>query len=165
MNTQEEQVKFENTEVESNAFPTELHEAKDKQNLPVAVVSGIVSGLLCAALWAVITVFTGYQIGYMAIGVGVAVGFVVRIFGKGNTKIFGVAAALIALVSCLLGDYLSIIGIVSHEYSISFFDVLFAAPVSDVFSDMFAGNFVISLLFYVIAVSTGYKLAVKNEKK
>ncbi|MDR2511204.1 MAG: hypothetical protein LBC89_01825 [Bacteroidales bacterium] len=166
MNTQEEQVKFENPEIESNAFPTELcEEAKNKQNMPVAVISGIISGLLCAALWAGITVFTGYQIGYMAIGVGIVVGFVIRTFGKGNTKTFGVAGSVIALISCLLGDYLSVIGMVAHEYSINFFDVLFTASISDVFSDMFSGNFVISLLFYLIAISTGYKLSIRNEEK
>jgi hypothetical protein len=165
MDTQEEQVKFENVGIESNAFPTELREeAKNNQNLPIGIVFGIAGGLLSAVLWAVITVFTGYQIGYMAIGVGIVVGFAVRTFGKGSTKTFGVTAAVIALFSCLLGDYLSIIGMVAHEYSINFFEVLSAASMSDVFSDMFSENVVISLFFYLIAISTGYKLAIRNEK-
>jgi len=56
-----------------------------------------------AALWALITVATNYQIGFMALGVGFLVGHSVRAFGKGVDTGFGVLGAVLALAGCLAG--------------------------------------------------------------
>jgi hypothetical protein len=45
--------------------------------------AGLAAAILGAIIWAVVTVTTKYQIGYMAIGVGALVGFALRI-GKGG---------------------------------------------------------------------------------
>ena len=54
-------------------------------NMSLALIGGVVAALVGAALWAVITVTTGYQIGFMAIGVGFLVGLTVGHVGKGTT--------------------------------------------------------------------------------
>ena len=50
----------------------------------------------------------------MAIGVGVGVGLSIRYFGKGVDLGGGRSSEIIALFSCLLGDFFSIIGLVSN---------------------------------------------------
>ena len=56
-----------------------------EQNLPLGVCGGLLAAVLGAAVWAGVTVATGYQIGWMAVGVGFVVGFTVRLLGKGVT--------------------------------------------------------------------------------
>jgi hypothetical protein len=76
-----------------------------EQNLPMALAAGFAAALVGGILWAVITVVTNYQIGFMAVGVGLLVGYAVRYFGKGIDPIFGVAGAVLALLGCLLGNF------------------------------------------------------------
>ena len=45
-----------------------------------AFIGGLVAMLISAVLWAVITVATQFQIGFMAIGVGLLVGYSVQYF-------------------------------------------------------------------------------------
>ena len=81
----------------------------------------------CRWLWlGLISISTGYQMGYMAIGVGFLVGFAMR-QGKGIRPIFGIIGAALALISCVMGDFFSIVGLVAKEYGVSFMDVLFDA--------------------------------------
>ena len=53
------------------------------QSVGYALLGGCVAMLVSAALWAIISVALNFQIGYMAIGVGLLVGFTVRYFGIG----------------------------------------------------------------------------------
>ena len=69
-----------------------------EQNLPLGVVAGFIAAILGAGVWAAITVATNYQIGFMAIAIGLLVGYAVRTFGKGITSAFGVAGAILSLL-------------------------------------------------------------------
>jgi len=70
------------------------------------IIAGILSGTLGAILWGAIVYFTGYEIGWIAWGVGVLVGITIR-FASGGADggALGVAAALIALASIAGGKY------------------------------------------------------------
>src|SRR5687768_15131522 len=84
----------------TQALKTELHKQQD----PVyAIIGGLAAAMVGAVIWAVITVSTKYQIGYMAIGVGLLVAFSVRYFGGGIDKYFGIIGAFFALLGCALG--------------------------------------------------------------
>ncbi len=59
-----------------------LHErARSQQNLIGGILAGMVAASVGAILWAVITVATGFQIGFMAIAVGFLVGLASRTAG------------------------------------------------------------------------------------
>ncbi|MEE9230157.1 MAG: hypothetical protein V3U86_05575, partial [Acidobacteriota bacterium] len=77
--------------------PTRLELILDRlradQNLVAGVLAGAAGAVAGAGLWAAVTVFTGFQIGWMAVGVGFLVGYLVRLAGKGIDKSFGVAGA------------------------------------------------------------------------
>lgn len=132
---------------------------RDEQNLLLGVIGGAVASLIGAGVWAAITVATQFQIGWMAVGVGVLVGLTLRHLGKGVDPIFGVAGAALSLFGCLLGNLLSVCGFVAAEMGISIFEVVARLNVS-VATEMLIGTFSpIDLLFYAIAVYEGYKLS------
>src|SRR6266403_1915994 len=80
-----------------------------KQNLAIAIAAGAVAAVIGGIAWAVLTVTTEFQIGYMAVAIGFLVGFAVRL-GDGFDKIFAYVGAILALFGCLLGNALSMIG-------------------------------------------------------
>jgi hypothetical protein len=71
--------------------------------------AGLAAAIIGAIIWAVVTVTTKYQIGWMALGVGTLVGFALRIGNGGKT--FGILGAFLALFSCILGNYFSLIAL------------------------------------------------------
>lgn len=132
------------------------------QNLMMGITSGVVTGMALAILWAFLTVTTGYQIGYMAIGVGAGVGITVRFFGKGIDTIFGVWGAAVALFSCLAGDVLSIIGLVANDQNLGYFEVFKLLDFSLLPSAILESMSFQSLIFYGIALTFGYKFSFRK---
>ena len=83
--------------------------SKNKGYLLGAVIGGVAAGALCTWLWTLIVGLTNYEHSYYAIAVGAIVGFAVRWVGRGETVMFGIVAAVCAVVSCFLGEYLSFV--------------------------------------------------------
>ena len=135
-----------------------------QQNLACGAAGGAAAALIGAGIWAWITVLARYQIGWMAVGVGLLVGYSVRTFGKGRTESFGVVGAALALLGCLLGNLLSDCGFIAlHK----------ALPILQVFANVFqhpdlAASLLIKtfkpvdLLFYGLAVFEGYRFAFRR---
>lgn len=130
-------------------------------NAAIAVVAGLIAAIVGAILWAVITVTTKFQIGFMAVGVGLLVAWSVRTFGKGHSQTFGYIGGAFALLGCLLGNLLSACGFLAAARDVPVMSVIghvLASPdlavrlVSATFNGM-------DLLFYAIAVYEGFKLA------
>ena len=92
---------------------------KAEQNFAKGLAAGIGAGVMGTILWVAITVTTGYQIGYMAIAVGAGVGFAIRFLGKGIDQHFGITGGIIAVLSCFLGNLISI-----GEITFDFIDLL-----------------------------------------
>lgn len=69
---------------------------------------GVIAGVAGAAIWAGISYGTGYEIGWMAWGVGLLVGWAVAL-GEGKRGILaGVVAAVLASVAMLGGKYVAL---------------------------------------------------------
>jgi len=132
---------------------------RSEQNLGAGVGAGVVAALLGAVLWAVLTVLTGYQIGWMAVGIGFLVGLAVRYFGKGVDTSFAVVGAVLSLAGCVLGNVLSVYGFASKELGIPLSEVfgrIEPGVLFQILKDTFSP---IDLLFYGIAVYEGWKLS------
>ena len=136
--------------------------ARSEQDLLRGILAGAGGAIAGAAAWALITVFIHVQIGWMAIGVGVLVGWAVRTVGRGMDRSFAFAGALLALFGCLLGNLLAGCAMVARSQHVGFFTILsqldpgMAAEIMTVtFSPM-------DLLFYAIAIQQGYKLSMKK---
>jgi hypothetical protein len=147
-----------------------LHKLSDKniakfeaeQDYPKAIITGSIVGILGALLWSVITVSTGVQIGYLAIAIGAVVGLSMRVIGKGINQIFGISGGIIALLSCLLGNFFSIIGFVANAQELGYWETLNLFDYSQVVSIMTEIFNPIDLLFYGIAAYEGYKFSFRT---
>lgn len=135
---------------------------QSEQNLPLGAIAGAAAALVGAAAWAGITVATGYQIGFMAIGVGFLVGFAVRIAGRGVSTPFGVIGAVLALAGCALGNLLAVTAIVAAANDVSLLEALPQLDFPLVRELMVATFGYMDLLFYGIAVYEGYRLSFRE---
>jgi hypothetical protein len=164
--TEEKQEKFETEENEAQIDPMMVEMAMEKfrseQNLTGGVFAGLVGALAGAVIWAMITVFTKYQIGWMAVGVGFLVGIAIRTIGKGMDKVFGIVGAAMALLGCLLGNLFTVCYFVSVAEKMDFFDVLARLNLTVIANLLRATFNPMDLLFYAIAVYEGYRLSFRK---
>jgi hypothetical protein len=121
-----------------------------------------VAALVGAAAWAGVTVATGYQIGYMAIGVGFLVGYAIRLAGKGVTSVFGVVGAVLALLGCALGNLLAVTALLAQNDGIPFLQALPQLNPQLIQELMVAFFSPMDLLFYGIATYEGYQLSFRQ---
>lgn len=157
--------------VPDNKEAYELNELKDKlsgevieklkreQKLIPGILSGVLVGLIGAMLWGYITVLTEYQIGYMALAIGAAVGFTIRKFGNGIEPVFGIWGAAIAFLSVVLGNIFSLIGFIANAEGLGLIDTLLRFDFSflpELMSETFN---VMDLVFYGIAIYEGYQFS------
>jgi hypothetical protein len=135
--------------------------AVEEANLAAAVLGGFIAAVAGAVVWAVVTVTTKFQIGFMAVGVGFLVAWAVRTLGKGRTQVFGIIGAVFALLGCVLGNLLSACGFIAADRGQPVMSVamqVLATPslAANILQATFTG---MDLFFYAIAVYEGYKLA------
>jgi hypothetical protein len=143
----------------------QLRTLRLEQNLPVGIAAAVLAGLAGAILWAAITAATNYQIGYMAVAVGAAVGFAMRIGGKGVDPIFGYAGGAIAVLSCVLGNFLSILVVLADQEGLGYLETLLGFDYSYFIPLMTETFSPIDLLFYGLAAYEGYKFAFRVAEK
>ncbi|MBN2088057.1 hypothetical protein JW964_00500 [candidate division KSB1 bacterium] len=141
-----------------------LLELLSEQNFDAGLLAGIAAALVGALIWVVIAAITEHQAGWMAMGVGLLVGFSIRYFGNGIERIFGILGAILSLLGCLLGNFLVIVILVSYSEDVSILDLLTSNRFGTLFSIMFDSLQWFDLLFYGIAILSGYFLAIKSAR-
>jgi len=139
-----------------------LQQLRSQQSLVAGLGAGGLAAAVGAALWAAITVFTGYQIGWMAVGVGFLVGLAVRAAGKGIDPVFGVLGACLSLLGCAAGNLLAVCGLAAQQESMALLEVLSRLDADVVRQLMVATFSPMDLLFYGIALYEGYKLSFRQ---
>jgi len=125
-------------------------------NLILGTVVGLLAALVGAGIWAAVTALTQYQIGFMAVGVGFLVGFAVRITGKGHEPIFGVVGAVLALLGCVVGNYLMGAWFFAANTGVPYSQLLLP-NISFVVEVLTATFTPMDLLFYAIAAYCGFR--------
>ena len=135
---------------------------RDEQSLRLGFLAGVVAAGIGAALWALITAATNYQIGFMALGVGFLVGHAVRVFGKGVDTGFGVLGAVLALAGCLAGNLLAACIIASREMNVPLSTILGGLTPALATRVLTATFQVMDLLFYALAVYEGYRFSFRR---
>jgi hypothetical protein len=140
-----------------------IEDPEEAPNIFLGVIAGGLATLIGALVWAAVSYFTGYQIGWISIGVGFLVGIAIRVFGKGNSLSFGILGGVLSLVAVLLGNLLFYSGIIASQEGMSFVGVLFGMIFSPIGTlEIFAAAFeFIDLLFYALAVYTGFRNSFK----
>lgn len=154
-----------NIQINEHMVQERIENIKKKQNVGLGIIGGSIGGLIGAVLWAAITYFSGYQIGWLAVGVGFLVGFGVRKLGKGIDKEFGVVGGIIALISVVLGNFLASIGFLATAFEIGYIGMLFGFNYAMTFELLKETFSVIDLLFYGIAIYEGYRFSFRKITK
>lgn len=159
-----EQKSIENEAIESiKQIPDHVIEKfKLQQNLTYGLIGGLQAAIIGALVWALITVVSEYQIGYMAIAVGLFVGVSVRYFGNGIDKVYGLIGAFMAFLGCFLGNFLSSIGFIATTQSLKYFEIFSLIDFSTFINIMVESFNPIDLLFYGLAIYEGYRFSFRK---
>ncbi|MGE3966026.1 MAG: hypothetical protein AB7I09_18160 [Planctomycetota bacterium] len=137
-------------------------ELRSRQNLMLGALMGLGASLLGAAGWALTTYWTGYQIGWLALGVGFLVGVTVRRFGRGVEPTFGVLGAILALGGCALGNLSAACAFLAHSEQTSFLEVASKLDL-DLVSAILRSSFdVLGIFFYGLAAFEGFRLSFRR---
>ena len=137
-----------------------MQQVKENQNLGMALLMGCGAAIVGAVVWALVTAVSGWQIGFMAIGVGFLVGYAVRISGKGMDMSFGIVGAALSLFGCALGNLLTICISIAEQESMGFFEILGQVDFT-IASELMVETFnPMDVLFYGIAIYYGYKYSI-----
>lgn len=82
------------------------------------IIGSVLGGAIGAAVWAAIAYFTGFEVGYVAVGVGFLAGLGMSAGAKDDTgTTSGILAAVIALVAIASGKYIAMHAAVDKEAS------------------------------------------------
>lgn len=152
----------ESAEIDPQLVEMALKKIATEQNLSMALVAAVVSSLLGAGAWALLTVVTNSQFGLVAIALGVFVGFAVRIGGKGLDQIFGFIGAGFSLLGIVGGNLFSILYTVAEAENIAFADLVAQLNPDIIFQLMSASFDPIDLLFYAFGAYEGYRFAFRK---
>lgn len=139
-----------------------IEKFRSEQHLIQGITWSVLTGVIGAILWGAITVATNYQIGFMAIAIGAGVGYTMRFAGKGIDQIFGISGAIIAILSCLLGNFFSIIGFVADAENLGYIETLNLFDYSQLTTIMSSTFEPMDLVFYAIAAYEGYKFSFRT---
>jgi hypothetical protein len=130
---------------------------RSQENIALGFLGGFIGALLGALLWGAVTaLFQGWQIGYMAIGVGFLVSFGVRTFGRGIEQIFGYMGAVLSLLGCVAGNVLGDLITTSIQDHTPFADLLASTTPAHAWEILTQHFSIFSLVFYGIAIYYGY---------
>jgi len=149
------------TEHEVERLKEMYDELLANQSFIKGLLAGSITAVVCAGIWGAVTVITGYQIGYMAVGVGFLVGHSVRLAGKGMTMKFQILGAVLALIGCVAGNLVSFGAIIAEDQGAPLVASLLAIFTSPLlaFELLKLTTQPIDFLFYGIAVYQGYRFA------
>ncbi len=128
----------------------------------MAFVAGAIAAMLGALLMALLTVATGQQMGWLAVAIGLVVGYAVRLFGKGVTPLFGIIGATLAMLGCLAGNLLSACIYAARREGQPVTDRLAALTPEKAIEVMVHSFTFMDLIFYGVAIYVAYQYSFKR---
>lgn len=149
-------------EVDQDKLQALMDQMKREQSIPRGLLAGIVAGAVAAIVWALITKVTGYEVGWIAVGVGFLVGLAVRQFGKGIDVRFNIMGAVIALLSVMFGKVLAICMFAAKEADVGAFEIFNQLTFEIMFELLKETFHALDLLFYGLAVWAGWQYATRT---
>ena len=149
-------------QVPETALKLTLEAMRSEQSLAMGIFAGFFAAIAGAATWGLVTAYTGYQIGYMAIGVGFLVGFAVRVAGKGIDPSFGVVSAVLSLLGCVLGNLWTMTYFLAANQGVPFLKAV-AQLNPDIAVNIMVSTFnYMDILYYGLALYFGFKYGFKH---
>jgi hypothetical protein len=136
-----------------------LERLRAGQNLAAGLLAGLLAAAIGAGAWAALALATGTRSVWITVGIGVLVGYAVRVAGRGFDLVFAFAAGALALVGCLVGNLLAVCGGVARRRGVAFREVLDGLDPETAIDLMLAGFDPADVAFYAIAAYQAFKLA------
>jgi len=144
-------------QVPNPALKLTLEALRSEQSLAMGVLAGFVAAIAGAATWGIVTAYTEYQIGWMAIGVGFLVGFAVRVAGRGIDTSFGVVSAVLSLFGCVLGNLWTMTYFIAAKEGVPFLKAVSQLNPDIAVKIMVSTFNTMDLVYYGLALYFGYK--------
>lgn len=130
-----------------------------QDNLAAGVAAGLAAVLLAILLWSALTMATGHNLVFAALGVGFMVGGAVRVGGNGGGAIFGAVGATLSLLGCAMGDVMAACAYTAHLENLPLAEVVEQLNPSLVGEILVAGARPLDLFLFAVAAYEGYKLS------
>lgn len=135
------------------------HDPNRKGNVPAALLAAAAGCLVIAAVWAFICILAEKEWVIMGIFAGIAIGWIVKVVGRGTDITMGVIGAVFSLLACVLGEFFSLMGFLAEAEEVDFFQALTSFDYSNFFDLLFVDFNYLSLVIWGIAAFEGFKLA------
>ncbi|MDH3646573.1 MAG: hypothetical protein OER80_07350 [Gammaproteobacteria bacterium] len=130
-----------------------------EQSFRRAVGYGLATTLAAAGVWAIIAAAAGMTAGFMAVGLGAAVGYAIQFFGRGIEVKYAVLAFALAIGGTVLGNILAALLVEITKYGTPALELLSGVTVGSLISFVVADMDLIGLAFWIMAVSAAAYLA------
>ena len=138
------------------------NEKASEKDIPMALLGGLVGSIIGASLWALVALISGYQVGFVAIGVGFFAGHgVAMAVSKRKAFFLQIISAIFATFGILLGMMVTSVCEVVKYYSAKNFNISYFN--SDLWLQVLKNlpkdfNF-FSCLFIVIALFYSWRIS------
>ncbi|HEU0010842.1 MAG TPA: hypothetical protein VFT34_13575 [Verrucomicrobiae bacterium] len=126
-----------------------------EESIPQAVLGGLAAAALCIVLAGGFAALTHFWHKAMSVGIGFAVAWVVKRFGRGNDIRFGLIGAFCALVACVGAYHLAWAFVLAASVDMSILDYISSIDDWGEWMTEILGPY--DLFFYAVATYCGYK--------
>lgn len=99
------------------------------------------------------------QLNLLALGVGGFIGFAISLFGKGKSHLLAIIGAILALISCVTGDVISLIAIYSFQNKVPFWMIVGNLDFASVVDILSQTTGFLSIMFYLTAMTVAYGIS------
>jgi uncharacterized membrane protein YeaQ/YmgE (transglycosylase-associated protein family) len=134
-----------------------------KPNLILGLIGGTIAMIVCAVIWASLLYPFQTYVNWIAVILGLAVGFGARWLAKGGSRRLGLIAAILSLIGCILSHFIAY-----SSYYMRIYDWTISEPFArlDFLAAAFRGNFVpLDLLFYAVGICLAFLIAYRQPKR
>jgi hypothetical protein len=137
---------------------------EEKQGIKIGmpIIGGLIAAILGGVVWAVVAAMTEYEVGLIAILVGVLCGYAVVLFSnKQIATVHKIIAVVFALVGILLGKYLTVVYFTSELFTdVSVLTLVFDGEMISAFTETIKEYFSepTDWLFIVLAIVSAWQI-------
>ena len=137
-------------------------EEKQGVKIGMPIIGGLIAAILGGVVWAAVAAMTEYEVGLIAILVGVLCGYAVVLFSnKQIATVHKIIAVVFSLIGILLGKYLTVVYFTAQLYTdMSMMKLVFNGEMISAFVETFTEYFSepIDLLFVVLAIVSAWQI-------
>jgi hypothetical protein len=93
----------------SYTIPEKITSERSGPSLSRGIIAAVLAAVIGGVVWAIIVVQSGYEVGFVAWGIGIFAGFLVAYLARGVTPQLQVVAVLASGIGILIGKYVTFV--------------------------------------------------------